>query len=262
MRLKTPCPSIRFSTQDVYGNTIDLSAFEGKRVMLSFFRDAACPFCNFRIYELTNNYKAWKDAGLEIVAVFSSTSQEVRQYVANHPRPFHLIADPNLELYNQYGVEHSSKALFKAMLFKIPRIIKGFRTGGRPSNNPHVKIVPADFLLDTDGSVVECWYGRDTADHIPLDRVQRFVDELKQKLITQQQLDLNRLLLENNKLKKKLTLLLGKLKSSPSSEQKKALPEKSLLAKKVSKKPIDSSSSSSKKTVTNTSKKAKTDTMH
>ena len=34
--------------------------------MLSFFRDAACPFCNFRIYELTHKYKSWQQDGLEV----------------------------------------------------------------------------------------------------------------------------------------------------------------------------------------------------
>lgn len=202
MRLKTPCQSISFSTHDIYGNSITLSGFQGKRVMLSFFRDAACPFCNFRIYELSNNYKGWLAAGLEVIVVFSSTAQEVRQHVAKHPRPFKMIADPDLILYNQYGVEHSSRALWKALFFKFPRIVKGVMTGGRPKKNPNVKIVPADFLLDVDGSVVDLWYGRDTADHIPLQRIQTFVDELANVVSQNEKNELQQLRLENKKLKK------------------------------------------------------------
>jgi thioredoxin-dependent peroxiredoxin len=176
MRLSTPNRSLNFSTKDIYGNPFRLSDLRGKRVMLSFFRDAACPFCHLRVYELTHNYQHWRDQNLEVIAVFSDTSEQVRRFVARHPRPFPMLADPHLQLYNHYGVEHSGVALLKAMLFKLPRIIKGFFYGAKPSNNPHVKLVPADFLFTEDGTLERAWYGRNTSDHIPLDEVQAFID--------------------------------------------------------------------------------------
>jgi len=172
-----PCKGIEFDTLDIYGEPIKLSQFEGKKVMLSFFRHAACPFCNFRIYELTNQYKMWKDKNLEIIAVFSSSAEDVKQFVAKHPRPFRMISDPDLTIYNQYGVEHSSKALLKALLFKLPRIIRGILIGGRAKNNPNRKVVPADFLIGTDGKVKHTWYGRDTSDHMPMAQVNRFIEQ-------------------------------------------------------------------------------------
>lgn len=175
MRLKAPCQGIDFHTTDIFGNPFKLSDFMGKRVVLSFFRDAACPFCNFRIYELTHQYRAWKEQGLEIVAVFSDTSQQVAAHVAKHPRPFTMLADPDLDIYNNYGVEHSMSALFKAFLFRLPTIIKGFATGGRPSNNPHIKLVPADFLINEQGVIEEIWYGANTSDHIPLEYIRDFI---------------------------------------------------------------------------------------
>lgn len=181
MRLKAPCQGIDFRTTDIYGNHFQLSDHIGKRIMLSFFRDAGCPFCNFRVYELTHNYTQWKEQNLEIIAVFSDTAEKVRRYVANHPRPFTMLADPHLEIYNQYGIEHSASALLKALLFKMPRIVRGFAKGARPSNNPHLRIVPADFLFLEDGRVSQVWYGRDTSDHIPIKDVQAFIDEGKEK---------------------------------------------------------------------------------
>lgn len=177
MRLKAPCQGIDFHTTDIYGKQFRLSDYMGKRIMLSFFRDAGCPFCNFRVYELTHNYKPWKQQNLEVIAVFSDTPEKVRRYVANHPRPFTVLADPDLAIYNQYGVEHSASALLKALLTKLPRIVRGIALGGRPSNNPHVRLVPADFLLAEDGRVVQVWYGRDTSDHIPISQVQAFVEK-------------------------------------------------------------------------------------
>lgn len=176
MRLKAPCQGIDFHTTDVFGNAFKLSDLVGKKIMLSFFRDAGCPFCNFRLYELTNRHKEWKDQNLEVIAVFSDTPEQVRRYVARHPRPFTMLADPDLEIYNQYGIEHSGSALLKALMFRLPRIIRGVLKGGRPTKNPHVKLVPADFLLGEDGRVKEVWYGRDTSDHIPLEEIQSFIN--------------------------------------------------------------------------------------
>ncbi|WP_028671942.1 peroxiredoxin family protein [Saccharospirillum impatiens] len=176
MRIQAPRAIIDFNKNDIYGNLIQLSQFKGKKVLLCFFRDAACPFCNFRVYELTHRYKAWQKQNVEVIAVFSSTDEEVRHFVGRHPRPFRMVADPDLEIYNSYGVEHSSFALVKALLFKLPRIFMGMKTGGYPANNPNVKLVPADFLINEKGHIADCWYGRDTSDHIPLKRLQAFID--------------------------------------------------------------------------------------
>ena len=179
MRLTTPRESIDIVTRDVNGRPFQLSDLKGKRVMLSFFRNADCPFCNLRVYELTHEYTAWREAGLEVVTFFSSPAEDVRAHLARgrRARPFRMIADPDLAIYNEYGVEQSATALFKALLFKLPRIFRGLALGGKPAKNHHPTLVPADFLLDERGRIVETWYGRDTSDHIPLERVQAFIDE-------------------------------------------------------------------------------------
>jgi peroxiredoxin len=179
MRLSAPMQKSNFQTYDIHGNPISLDDFHGKRVMLSFFRDAACPFCNFRIYELTHRYKTWQEQNLVIIAVFSDTADKVVAHVAKYPRPFLMLADPDLGIYNQYRVEHSSLAIAKAFLFRLPTIIRGFATGGRPSNNPHVRLVPADFLIDEEGVIRKTWYGQNTSDHIPLEEVEKFISEGK-----------------------------------------------------------------------------------
>lgn len=180
MRLTAPSLGIDFDTRDIYGKPIALREYLGKRVMLSFFRNAGCPFCNFRIYELTQKYHAWQAAGLEIIAVFSSPSHEVRRYVAKHPRPFRMISDPQLGIYNRYGVERSAVAILKALMFKLPRIIRGAFHGGVPLRNPHLTLVPADFLVDENGMIRDIWYGRDTSDHIPMKRIDAFVHKARQ----------------------------------------------------------------------------------
>jgi len=175
MRLVPPALSIDFKAEDIYGRPINLADYRGKRVMLSFFRNAGCPFCNLRLYELTHRYHAWKEQGLEVIAVFSSPTEEVRRYVAKHPRPFRMIGDPVLSIYSRYRVERSVAGVLKALLFKLPRVIRGAFLGGIPLINPHPTLVPADFLVDEYGLIRDIWYGRDASDHIPLKRVDAFL---------------------------------------------------------------------------------------
>lgn len=176
MRLTAPLKAQDFKTSDIYGNPFDLRDFRGKKVVLSFFRNAGCPFCNFRVYQLTQTYQEWKDRDVEIVAVFSDTPEQVRNFVARKPRPFLMLADPNLELYDLYHVEHSVWAAVKALLFKLPTFARGLRLGVSTTLNPHPKLVPADFLIDEKGVVKRTWYGRNTSDHIPLEEIYEFID--------------------------------------------------------------------------------------
>ncbi len=175
MRIIPPADIIDFETRDIYGDNIRLSDYRGKAVILSFFRDASCPFCLKRVFELAVHHKKWSKLGVEIVTIFSSTQEEILSFNKNAVRRSRVIADPNLEIYGQYGIEHSLNGLVQALLFRMPTIINGFKKGARPTRNPNGKIMPADFLIDSSGTIVEAWYGDNASGHIPMARLEKFV---------------------------------------------------------------------------------------
>lgn len=174
MRLTAPNPAPRVPLHDIYGQAITLGGEHGRRTLLCFFRDAACPFCNFRIYELTAHHAALQKLGLDVVAVFASDVDAVKRFVARKPRPFRVVADPELTAYGIYGIEHSAWGKLKAIFTRLPTLLRGLRIvglAGLDTNN----VMPADFLIDESGKVVETYYGRDAGDHIGFDRVELFV---------------------------------------------------------------------------------------
>ena len=84
-------------------------------------------------------------------------------------------ADPNRELYRQYGVEPSVKGLFKGAA-RLPTLIRASLRGflpGRIEGNP--AMVPADFLIDADLVVREAYYGRDVGDHLSTDVIEMWL---------------------------------------------------------------------------------------
>ncbi|HET9032896.1 MAG TPA: redoxin domain-containing protein [Dokdonella sp.] len=173
MRLTAPSRAPSLEMTDIYDQPVIIGSGQ-RRTLLCFFRDAACPFCNFRIYELTNQHEGLAKLGLDIVAVFSSSRDEVKRFVARQRRPFMVIADPDSRAHELYGIERSFWRKLRAMLTRIPTLLKGMRIVGMAGLNTN-NLMPADFLIDEQGRIVEAYYGSDAGDHIPFERVELFV---------------------------------------------------------------------------------------
>ena len=174
MKLAAPNAAPRMYLKDIDGKTIVIGKASGRRTLLCFFRDAACPVCNFRIYELTAKHAALQRLGLDVIAVFKSDVPAVRRFVARQPRPFPVIADPAGLAYETYGIERSLWGKLKAIAMRIPTLLKGLRIVGLAGLNTN-NVMPADFLIDGEGKLVETWYARDAGDHIPFERIELFV---------------------------------------------------------------------------------------
>jgi peroxiredoxin len=173
MRLLAPLAAPALDLLDIHGKPIAIGR-SGRRTLLCFFRDAACPFCNFRVYELTHHYQALSALGLDVVAVFGSSREDVLHFVARHPRPFRIAADPVGATHARYGIERSLWRKVKAVVTRVPTLLKGLRIVGLAGLNTN-NLMPADFLIDEEGRIVETWYGSDAGDRIPLERVELFL---------------------------------------------------------------------------------------
>lgn len=155
------------------GDTIDLDAFRGQKVWLGFYRWASCPLCNLRIKELIARHDRFASAGIQHIAVFQSPPERIAQYVGAQKPPFPLISDPELRLYEQYGVHANWLGMFYPRVFvrAFQAMMAGLlsiRTDGPKA------MVPADFLVDPEGLVWRAYYGAAISDHIPFEDVDAF----------------------------------------------------------------------------------------
>ncbi|KQZ69207.1 redoxin domain-containing protein [Rhodanobacter sp. FDAARGOS 1247] len=173
MRLFAPAAAPALDLVDIHGRPIAIHR-AGRLTLLSFFRDAACPFCNFRIYELTSEHAALAARGLDIVAVFSASQADVLRFAGHRPRPFPLAADPTSRAHEIYGIERSLWRKLKAIVTRVPTLLRGMRLVGLAGLNTS-NLMPADFVIDEHGRIVEAYYGRDAGDRIPLERVQQLL---------------------------------------------------------------------------------------
>ena len=140
--------------------------------LLTFFRFATCPFCNLRLRTLNQFLKDNGDK-LKIIGIFGSDEGDVRKAVEIHSLSFPLVSNTDKFLYRLFGVEKSWLGVLKGSLLRFPDFLKGMGLVGKipRTYDGMLNSMPASFLLDKEGLVLETYYGKDEGDHISCDRI-------------------------------------------------------------------------------------------
>jgi len=162
---------------DAFGRLVAVP--DGSRVThLQFRRFAGCPICNLHLRSFVRRIGEIEAAGVNEVAVFHSTPEEMRRYEAD--LPFAVIGDPERKLYREFGVEAGPQALanVRAVLaiLRTTGMVTGtlLRTGKLAANfSPHGGRLglPADFMIAPDGRVMAAKYGAHADDQWSVDDV-------------------------------------------------------------------------------------------
>jgi thioredoxin-dependent peroxiredoxin len=182
VRLSAGLAAPTFKTQDIFDNPIDLQAFRGRPVLLSFYRNAACAMCNLRIHEWIRQFTAYAQSGLALLAVFESPRENMLQYVAKQDAPFPLIADPGACLYDLYGVE-VSEAKVKATMAD-PDLQARVQTAAQagfaltPEEGSNFHRMPAEFLIDPAGIIRHAYYADLVGQHLEFDVIDSYLAEM------------------------------------------------------------------------------------
>ena len=152
MRLTTKQPAPTFRTLDVYGTVIDLKQLRGKNVYVAFERNAGCPVCNLRVHEMLKSASELTRAA-EILFIYESSPEKMRDYLGENKYPFHFIADPEHKLYDLFAIEKSwakmMTSIFNGLIPKAKAGQKLFKT--RISQDGHTNTIPAEFIINEDG---------------------------------------------------------------------------------------------------------------
>ncbi|WP_298310130.1 peroxiredoxin [uncultured Aquimarina sp.] len=164
-----------FVATDINRNEIRLRSFKDKKLYMVFFRKATCPFCNMGLQELIKKHTEFKDKGIEIIAIFASSREEILKYAGKQKPPFPIIPDQHYQIYMRYGIDISYKGMLKTS-FNPKKVFKAM-TGGFFSIKSTFQdpVMPADFLLDEDQKVKKAYYGTTYDDHLLVSEVLNWV---------------------------------------------------------------------------------------
>ena len=180
MRLKPGDTAVSFSVETLQGEAVSLQQFAGKPLLLMFYRYASCPMCNLRLRDFAQHYPRLHEQGLEVVAFFHSSARNILSHAGKRNYPFHLVADPQFEVYRKYGIETSWLRFFFSMVLPSFYVdwIRAMRYGIWGGVDWQMGKMPADFLIGPNSRIVMAHYGREIGDHLPVTEVEAALNDL------------------------------------------------------------------------------------
>ena len=93
-----------FSAKDQDGNTINLSDYKGKKLVVFFYPKASTPGCTAEACNLRDNYKELQAQGYELLGVSADSQKRQYNFKTKYEFPFPLLADEDHTVINTFGV--------------------------------------------------------------------------------------------------------------------------------------------------------------
>lgn len=93
-----------FSAKDQDGNTINLSDYAGKKLIVFFYPKANTPGCTAEACNLRDNYNELQSQGYELLGVSADSEKKQANFKNKYDFPFPLLADEDRTVINAFGV--------------------------------------------------------------------------------------------------------------------------------------------------------------
>ncbi|WP_448517878.1 redoxin domain-containing protein [Rhodoflexus sp.] len=188
MQLSLNVSAPKFSLTDVFGRTIDLATYEGKRVLIAFFRHTGCPFCNMRVHTLQKHRQEFAARNLEMIFFFESKEKVILNSTFHKEvSPTPIISDPEKTWYGIYGLEESAKKSLYSHLTSFIQTAVSAKLKGLPvhamPDGESINTIPAEFLLDEKLIIRELKYAAHLNDRFSVKEIRDFLDKMDAKAV-------------------------------------------------------------------------------
>ena len=102
--LKVGDKAPNFSANDQDGNTVTLTDYKGKKLVVFFYPQANTPTCTVEACNLRDHYKELQNAGYEILGVSADSEKKQSNFKKKFNFPYPLLADVDKEVIHAFGV--------------------------------------------------------------------------------------------------------------------------------------------------------------
>ncbi|MGZ3751075.1 MAG: thioredoxin-dependent thiol peroxidase [Mucilaginibacter sp.] len=93
-----------FTAKDQNGNTVSLSDFKGKNIILYFYPKDDTPGCTAEACSFRDNYQSLLGKGFAVIGVSIDDEKSHKKFEKKYSLPFPLIADPDKTIVEAYGL--------------------------------------------------------------------------------------------------------------------------------------------------------------
>jgi peroxiredoxin Q/BCP len=136
-------PAPDFELESDSGETVKLSDFRGRSVVLYFYPKDDTPGCTTEACEFRDAYDVFRERGAEILGVSPDDVGSHGKFKTKYELPFTLLADPEHEVAEKYGVWGERSSFGKTSM----------------------GITRSTFIIDPDGKVARAMLGIKPAGH-------------------------------------------------------------------------------------------------
>ena len=93
-----------FEALDQQGNTIKLSDYKDKKLVLFFYPKASTPGCTAEACNLRDNYQSFLAKGYDVLGVSADSAKRQQNFINKNELPFPLLADEDKTVINAFGL--------------------------------------------------------------------------------------------------------------------------------------------------------------
>ena len=126
-----PAPDFELTSDE--GNSVRLSELRGQPVVVYFYPKDDTPGCTKQACGIRDNYSAFADRGAVVLGVSPYEESSHVKFKEKYGLPFTLLADPEHEVADEYGVWGEKNAYGKT----------------------YMGVERSTFLIDSDGNVAK-----------------------------------------------------------------------------------------------------------
>lgn len=105
-----------FTLLDKRGNSVSLSDFLGKKVVLYFYPKDNTPGCTRQACAFAQNHSNFEDKNVVVIGVSKDSVASHLKFAEKYELPFVLLSDPELQAIQAYGVWQEKKLYGKVSM--------------------------------------------------------------------------------------------------------------------------------------------------
>lgn len=133
-----------FRLPDADGNTVDLSEYKGRKVIVYFYPAASTPGCTKQACDFRDSLAELNGAGLEVVGISPDKPAKLAKFRDAEGLTFPLLSDPDKEVLTAWGA-FGEKTMYG-------KTVQG--------------VIRSTFVVDEDGKIAEAQYNVRATGHV------------------------------------------------------------------------------------------------